>query len=125
MKNLVEVRIEGLEELQINSKRVSDAIKKGIAQSLKLSGVLVEGDAKRIAPVDTGLLRLRIYSKSDDKSAQILTGVEYGPYVELGTSRQTAQPFLRPALLRNVNNIKTVFQSVIGKNVEVAVRVKK
>ena len=30
--------------------------------------------------------------------ARIGTNIEYGPYVELGTSRQRAQPYLRPAL---------------------------
>lgn len=30
--------------------------------------------------------------------ARIGTNIEYGPYVELGTSRMRAQPYLRPAL---------------------------
>jgi hypothetical protein len=33
--------------------------------------------------------------------ARIGTNIEYGPYVELGTSRQGAQPYLRPAYDEN------------------------
>jgi len=35
--------------------------------------------------------------------------MEYAPYVELGTEKQRAQPFLRPALFDNEENIKRIF----------------
>ena len=40
---------------------------------------------------------LRMASGASKAHARIGTNIEYGPYVELGTSRQRAQPYLRPA----------------------------
>jgi HK97 gp10 family phage protein len=47
--------------------------------------------------VDTGNLRNSITHTSDGKAAYIGTNVEYGKYVELGTVKMAAQPYLRPA----------------------------
>lgn len=58
--------------------------------------------AKRMCPVDTGRLRSSIVDEmgSDGEGlvARIGSDVEYAAYVELGTSRMGAQPYLRPAL---------------------------
>lgn len=66
----------------------------------------VERGAKRICPVDTGRLRSSITHSLEQDSAGLVgvvgTDVEYAPYVELGTSRAGAQPFLRPALAAEV-----------------------
>lgn len=59
----------------------------------------VEGQAKMLAPVDTGFLRSSI--QADDVSGitwRVNVWAEYGPFVELGTSRMRAQPFLAPAV---------------------------
>ena len=40
---------------------------------------------------------LKMASGASRAHARIGTNIEYGPYVELGTSRQAAQPYLRPA----------------------------
>lgn len=65
-------------------------------------GIAVEGHAKGICPVDTGRLRSSIGHElgSDGGSlfVRVGTNVEYAPYVELGTRRMSAQPFLTPAL---------------------------
>jgi len=79
----------------------------------------VETQAKYLCPVKLGRLRGSITTQSATRgtvveapatSADKITGpsggldtyvgtnVEYGPYVEFGTVRSSAQPFLRPAL---------------------------
>lgn len=73
-----------------------------VAKELTRRTVRVESGAKRLAPVDTGRLRSSI-SHEIGRDARGLVGtvgtdVTYAPYVELGTSKAPAQPFLRPAL---------------------------
>jgi HK97 gp10 family phage protein len=59
----------------------------------------VEGKAKMLAPVDTGALRNSIYTeRQDDITYWVIAPVAYAAYVELGTSRMRAQPYLVPAL---------------------------
>lgn len=66
-------------------------------------GLQVEVRAKRLCPVDTGRLRASITSAleedGDTIKAVIGTDVEYAPYVEFGTVRMVAKPFLLPALM--------------------------
>lgn len=73
-----------------------------VGKDLKRRALQVERAAKRLAPVDTGRLRSSITNElgaeGDDLVARIGTDVDYAAYVELGTSRAPAQPFLRPAL---------------------------
>jgi HK97 gp10 family phage protein len=97
---------------------------------------LVERAAKQNAPKDTGALRRSIESKvevgENSVVGTVFTNLEYAPYVEYGTglfaekggrsnvpwkyedekgefhstSGQKPQPYLRPALLNNQEQIK-------------------
>lgn len=62
----------------------------------------VERDAKRYAPVDTGALsnsiRHEVSGTGTDAEARIGSDLDYSLYQELGTSRQSGTPYLRPAL---------------------------
>ena len=101
---------------------------------------LIERDAKKKAPKDTGSLRRSITSKVDTKNNEIsgivFTPLEYAPYVEYGTglfaenggrldvpwnyqddkgkwhstSGQHPQPFMRPALDENREKILRILQ---------------
>ena len=83
--------------------------------ALEVSALVVEGAAKNLAPVDTGNLRNSITHVIDSqgKAARVGTNVHYGPYVELGTSKMAAQPYLSPALDQNKGNIRKIFADAI------------
>lgn len=70
---------------------------------LKL-GYTVQNTARQLCPVDTGRLRASISTSGLQRDArgayiEVGTNVSYAPYVEFGTQRSPAQPYLRPALL--------------------------
>ena len=73
-----------------------------VAKDLQRRALQVERAAIRGCPVDTGRLRSSIANEigqdGEGLVAVIGTNVEYAPYVELGTSKMAAQPFLLPAL---------------------------
>lgn len=99
-----------------NSEEVSQGIKAAINVALEKIGLLAEGYAQMKCPVDTGNLRASITHEVDtaEKAVYIGTNVEYAPYVELGTSRQKAQPYLRPAAIEHGNQYKQVLKSTLG-----------
>lgn len=68
--------------------------------ALTAIGMKAEDYAKLKCPVDTGNLRNSItFSASvEEKVVYLGTNVEYAPYVEMGTSRSKAQPFIKPAI---------------------------
>ena len=94
-----------------NSKEVSDNIKAALLRGLETYGLIAEGYAKKLAPVDTGNLRNSITHDVDDgePASYIGTNVEYAPYQELGTIQMKAQPFLKPA----VNDHKDEYRKII------------
>lgn len=80
-----------------NTRTAAGAIEDAIAAAMEEVGLAAEGFAKRRCPVDTGNLRNSIAHVADGDTAYVGTDVEYAAYVELGTTRTRAQPYLRPA----------------------------
>jgi len=95
-----------------NHPEVLRRVEAAVLKSLSEAGMLVKTDAKLRCPVDTGNLRKSITSevKQVDRSAEIGTNVEYAQYVEYGTKRTRAQPYLRPAGDENRDKIERIFQ---------------
>ena len=96
-----------------NSKEVSEDIKAALLRGLETCGLVAEGYAKKLAPVDTGNLRNSITHDLDDgePAVYIGTNVEYAPYQELGTIHMAAQPFLKPAVANHANEFRKIFEN--------------
>ena len=96
-----------------NSKEVSEYIKAALLRGLETCGLVAEGYAKKLAPVDTGNLRNSITHDVDDgePAAYIGTNVEYAPYVCLGTIHMKAQPFLKPAVADHANEYRKIIEN--------------
>jgi HK97 gp10 family phage protein len=79
---------------------------------LKAVGIEAQGNAideiTRLRAVDTGRLRNSMDYKVNDKTVYIGTNVEYAPYVELGTHKMAARPFLRNAILNYADDYKHI-----------------
>lgn len=96
-----------------NSKEVSEDIKAALLRGLETCGLVAEGYAKKLAPVDTGNLRNSITHEVDDgePAAYIGTNVEYAPYVCLGTIHMKAQPFLKPAVADHASEYRKIIEN--------------
>lgn len=71
--------------------------------------------AAKSAPVDTGALRSSISAEVNGLSASVRPGVNYAHYVELGTSKMGAQPYLFPALDANATPFTTALAAAVTK----------
>lgn len=93
--------------------KVINSLRQRILDKLEIVGAHVESEAKLRCPVDTGNLRQSINHKviDSEKSVRIGTNVEYAPFVEFGTIKMNAQPYLRPALLENKEAIRKILGS--------------
>lgn len=106
-----------VEVAEDNAGEWKSAYEKAIAAALEEIGLVAEGHAKRLCPVDTGRLRNSITHVVDagGKSAYVGTNVEYAEYVELGTSRSKAQPYLVPAASRHASEYEAILQKHLGR----------
>lgn len=76
------------------------------------AGIMVEGQAKALVPVDEGNLKGSINSQVKGEQAIVGTNVDYAPHVEYGTRFMRAQPFMRPAIDEKRKDLLRLFQEV-------------
>lgn len=80
-----------LPELLAALPKVAEATVLDVAQA-------IAKDAQAIVPVDTGALQESIEaSQVNDRTAVVDVGKDYGIFVEYGTVKMAAQPFMTPA----------------------------
>lgn len=94
-------RVEGKDRLIRRIRSIAAGMKRGGDSGASESAERIKDRARALAPVDTGKLRDSI------KVEKVATGkyevgpgdeVDYALFVELGTSRTRAQPYMRPAI---------------------------
>lgn len=126
--------------LEDHSAEVYKELEAACNRALEKCGLVAEGYAKKLCPVDTGNLRNSItHTVSDgEKAAYVGTNSEYGAYVECGTGiyypggRQTpwtyqdengdwhlthgqrAKPFIKPAVANHAEQ----YQKIIKRELE-------
>lgn len=138
-----DIEIIGLEDLDKKlAKMIDPAL---MAKALGKACALVERSAKQKAPKDDGHLRRSISSKVDPVALEgtVFTPLEYAPYVEYGTglfaedgdgrkdvpwhyqddegewhttSGQKPQPYMRPALNENRQQIVRILKEGIKQD---------
>ena len=95
------------------------SIKANFPDSGIASATKSERRANRSAPgeiphVQTGHLRRSIaYELVGSEDSKVGTNVEYGRYLELGTSKMAARPYLRPGVGREHRAILKAFSRVL------------
>lgn len=133
------VKLEGLDDVFAALDGLCDDVE--MEGALGKACALVEGEAKKNAPKNTGELRNSIASKVDGLTGTVYTPLFYAPYVEYGTglfstkggrtdvpwyyqddkgewhstSGMPPQPYLIPALYDNRQEIANLFMEVIKK----------
>jgi HK97 gp10 family phage protein len=112
--------ITGSETLRRNLARLAGAERRQAqADGLEAGARIVETHAKLVAPVDTGFLRNSIQVDSvTPVEAIIAPHTEYAEFVEFGTSRQAAQPYMRPALDEHEREILGAIEATVAAFVE-------
>lgn len=106
-----------------NTEYVLQALDRALAEALDELGQRVQHRAQELCPVDTGRLRNSITYRlggggyafpgmgaSAGKEVSVGSEVEYAAYVELGTERTRAQPFLVPAASEYADEYRRVVE---------------
>ena len=125
------VEIAGSAELTARLENLASRIDEISDEALAELAERIVDDAKALCPVDTGSLKRSIrYERDPDGGVVIAAGgggvvnprtrreVDYAAYVEFGTSRTPAQPFLQPALEKNLPSL----EALLSGKIEEAVR---
>ena len=115
---VIDIDFRKIERLQKAIKRAPALITEELGNAVRDLVLLVEAEAKKLCPVDTGKLRASITPVIESWAAGYMgTNTHYAPHVEYGTRKMDAQPFLEPAFLEG----KRVASKVFGKAVSRAI----
>ena len=96
------VYIDGLEK----------ATKAQVQQAVNEAAATCDAEAKRVCPVDTGNLRSSIHIETGEGEATVGTNVESGVYVEFGTYKMKAQPFMQPGAVAAEQALPRILKSL-------------
>ncbi len=97
------------------AKDVLSGEKKAKVQALEVIGGMAESYAKAACPVDTGRLRNSITHQQESENVEVIgSNVSYAAFVELGTSKMSARPFLRPAAEGHAAEYAAILKSFLG-----------
>ena len=99
--------------ITVNTDTFLAALREQKEAALEAIGLQAEGYAKAKCPVDTGNLRNSISHAASGDSAYIGTNVEYAPYVEFGTRKMAAQPYLKPAAEGHAAEYKAIAETYL------------
>lgn len=142
MASRVSVSVDGIALIEKHLSQLDDKTLRKTIRGVGKAAAHVQGVAKSLAPVDTGLLRGSIHTKISEATtsrvtADVYTNTEYAPYVEFGTGTagsasgyhygnmslsysgkvkgHAARPFLGRAIYQERANVKAIFQKEMEK----------
>jgi HK97 gp10 family phage protein len=104
----------GLNTLSDLAPRIMDAVDAELNDAAEEIKFL----AQELCPVDTGALKASIHvERIDHLAVQVRADAEYAAFVEYGTSRAPAQPFITPA----IEAVRAGYEARIAKAIKNAI----
>ncbi len=111
-------------DIEDNSPLFKEAVRRGIAAAMEEIGVQAESNVADITPVGTpestgkpgyigGTLKGSIDHAAQGDTVHIGTDVEYAPYVEFGTYKMKAKPYLKPGIMNNMSQYEEIAKEQI------------
>jgi HK97 gp10 family phage protein len=95
---------------------ISAAIRPAVSAEVKKAALDVEALAKARVPVKTATLQRSIHTVfPTDLSAIVGPSVFYGLFVEMGTRRMGARPYMRPAAEAVLPKFAGTIKALLGK----------
>ena len=117
---MAEITVKGLDNLSNYLRSIPLKLRQPVHNALQQGGELIADKARQIVPVRTGYLKSTIYSKvKGNWNIEVGAYAPYGGYVEYGTSRQRAQPYLRPAFYENRAKIVELVRQAVKQALEI------
>ncbi|MBU5485964.1 HK97 gp10 family phage protein [Clostridium sp. MSJ-11] len=95
--------------------KAKESINNNLIKALEEIGKLVTAESQMNTPVDTGNLRRSQGYKVNKDRVEIGSNIDYASFVHEGTSKQKAQPFLKDAVMENIEEIREIAKEHLSK----------
>lgn len=112
------IEVTGLDELVSSFEEIKTSVPKAVSEVIGEIAVAFVDTAQGRAPVLTGYLRDNIQiTEQDDVHAVITSQADYSIYVEEGTYKMSAQPFM----MNTAAEIEQDFHSELSSRISMAI----
>jgi len=109
----VEFRVTGLDDMLKWIDDIPDKLQIELSRALDEAAENVRETASDMAPVRTGFLRASVVIfEVEQWVRKISATAHYASFVEFGTIRMAAKPFMRPALHSSIPQIYALLEKV-------------
>jgi HK97 gp10 family phage protein len=126
---MADIKLDGVDELLNKLQQLGANISSLENKALKNAAEPVLEDAKANVPVKTGKLQRGLKTsgiKTKDGIKYVLVGVDrsdnskifYGKFIEFGTSKMSARPFLEPAYEKNKKEIVEAIKNTLKEGLK-------
>jgi len=109
----VKCDVKGVEEFQQAVRNFDSGIQKHVHRLLASWAADVKASARQLVPVRTGHLRQSIYAEVREWIARIGAEATYAMFVEFGTRRMQARPYLYPAIQMYLPQLEEIIREAI------------
>lgn len=101
-----------------NVDEILAALDSAAVVALEQCGQLAGDYAKKLCPFITGNLKNSITHAvdTDEDCVYIGTDVRYGKYVENGTYKKKARPYLKPAVADHIDTYRSIIENTLRKS---------
>lgn len=104
---------EGVEEFKQAMERLDYGMQQHVHRQLEIWAAEVQALARQLIPVRTGYLKSTIYAKISEWVAEIGAEATYALFVEFGTRRMRAQPYLYPSIQEHLPRLEAIICDAI------------
>lgn len=111
----ISIKIENIDEINRFLKSRPVRMREELNRAVKKSVLSVERQTKINSPVDTGLMRTSVNSRTyrSEIAGEVIAGVRYAIYVHEGTYKMRARPYMNEAAKNSLSIIKDNFDHAI------------
>lgn len=107
-------QIQGLAEL---NKQLQDIVTDKYPKAMLQAAIALQRYSMELTPVRTGFLRNSHTSRQTTNGAEMEVQAEYAGYVEFGTKKQAAKPYVRPAIDQHQEDIVKAARDEINREI--------
>lgn len=121
---MVKFSLKGVDDVVKGLSRLDEQTKHAVKKSLVASGFIVQGAARvkivEVGAVDTGTMKNSVQVSEPFEQGRALVvevgpTVEYAIFVEMGTYKMAARPFMRPALVGSQSEIIDIITKALRR----------
>jgi HK97 gp10 family phage protein len=114
----ITITIDGLTQAsQYFSTSLASDIQDAVKETLSSITQDIYDTAKSQVPIDTGLLESSITMSTGEDTAQVSANTDYASYVDEGTSRMDAQPYLAEQAEQKLSQLPSKLEEEIARRI--------